>query len=232
MSVVGAALVPAAPVLVPELSGQMMPAAEPLQAARAALARLIDSDPEQLVVVAEGDRDAEFDSSAQIGLHRVGGLPRLEDQDAAATEELPLSLAIGAALLGELDWAGPTAYRVLDRSTSSADAAELGRYLDQGDSRTGLVLLGSGSARSTEKAPGSLDLNAEQFNRELLSMIEQGDRDAISQLSAEASEAQMSDIRVPLQLLAGVASLGTVVGEVGFADEFKGVYYLCASFLP
>jgi len=232
VSVVGAALVPAAPVLVPELSGQMMPAAGPLDAAHAALRRLIDSDPEQLVVVAEADREAEFDRSARIGLHRLGGLPRLEDPDAAATEELPLPLAIGAALLDELDWAGPTSYRLLNKSISSAEAAELGQQLDEGDSRTGLVLLGNGSARSTEKAPGSLDPNAEQFNQDLLSMIEQGDRDAISQLSAEASEGQMSDIRLPLQLLAGVASLSPPVGEVGFADQFKGVYYLCATFLP
>jgi hypothetical protein len=232
VSVLGAALVPAAPVLIPELSGQMMPAAAPTEAARAALARLINANPEQLVVVAEGDRDAEFGSSAQVGLHRLGGLPRLEDPDAVAAEELPLPLAIGAALLGQLEWAGPTSYRLVDRSISSAEAAEHGRQLDQGDSQTGLVLLGSGSARSTEKAPGSLDPNAAQFNQDLLRMIKQGDANAISQLSAEASEGQMSDIRVPLQLLAGVASLSPPAGEVGFADEFKGVYYLCATFLP
>ena len=230
MSVVCAALVPAAPVLVPGLSGRVQPAAEAQDGARSVLRQLIDSSPDKVVVVAEGDHDGSFDQSADLALYRLGGLPRPQDGEIAAGDLLPLPLAIGAALLDDAGWAGATSYRLLNTAISSSEAAAYGAQLDDGDSRVGLLLLGNGSAKSSAKAPGSFDPNSEQFNAALLAMIEQGDRIAMSGLSADAAREQMSDVRLPLQVLAGVGSLGAAAGVIGYANEFRGVYYVCAAF--
>ena len=52
MSIVGAALVPAAPVLLPALSGREHPAAAVLNAALEVMRQLIESDPAELIVLA------------------------------------------------------------------------------------------------------------------------------------------------------------------------------------
>lgn len=227
MSLVGAALVPAAPVLVAELSGHLRPAATPREAARRAIAGLIATKPDVIVVVAEGDGDETFDSTSALHLHRLGGMHR--DDYAPGSRTLPVPLAIGAALLRDAGWAGPTSYQVVDAATTPVDARARGEDLVAGDQRVGLLLLGNGSACCTPKAPGSLHPDAESFNAALLNAIVSGDREAVLAWTPEAFATQLSDARVPLQVLSGMLGSEILTWTTECADQFQGVFYVCAS---
>jgi hypothetical protein len=227
MSLVGAALVPAAPVLVAELSGRLRPAASPREAARRAIVGVIATAPDIIVVVAEGDRDESFDSTSALRLHRLGGMHR--DDYAPGSRTLPVPLAIGAALLRDAGWVGATSYVAVDAATTPVDALARGEDLVVGEKRVGLLLLGNGSACCTAKAPGSLHPDAEAFNAALLSAIVSGDRDAVLAWTPEAFTTQLSDVRVPLQMLYGMSGSETLAWSTECADEFQGVFYVCAS---
>ena len=226
MTLVGVALVPAAPVLVAELSGRLRPAMMPRDAARRVIEQLTATSPDLIVVVAEGDNDETFDETAAMHLHRLGGMRR--DDYAPGARVLPGPLAIGAALLRDAGWSGRAQYRTLSASTSAGEAEQCGRELAEAGSRVGLLLLGNGSACSTPKAPGSLHPQAEAFNAEFVRAITQGDVSSILAWTAEQFVEQLSDARVPLQVFAGALDTSAHALSLRFAEEFQGVFYACA----
>lgn len=231
MSIVSAALVPAAPVLVPGVSGHTVPAQEVRAATLEAIQRMIDAGVEEVIVLAEADRDGLFDSTAPWGLHRIGGMHTVNEAGAVFDQPLTVSLAIGASVLRDAGWTGTTSFYALERTMSADAAAEVGRGLGTTKRSVGLLLLGNGSACCTEKAPGSFHPQAETFNATLLTMIRQGDRTAMMELSAHDTADQLSDVRVPLQVFAGATSGHRFRGSITFADEFAGVNYICATLL-
>jgi hypothetical protein len=234
MSVVGAALVPAAPVLVPGLSGSAVPAPEARAAALGVMQRLIDIGLDEVVVLAEADRDGLFDDSAPWDLHRLGGMHAVGDPGAGGSfdQRLPVSLAIGASMLRDAGWTGSTSFQGLERTMSNDAATEVGRHLAATPRSVGLLLLGNGSACCTAKAPGSLHPQASAFNEALLAMIQRGNSAEMMELSANETADQLSDIRVPLQVFVGATSPRQFLGSVAFAEEFAGVQYICATLLP
>ena len=232
MSIVSAALVPAAPVLVPGLSGHTMPAQEVRAATLEAIQRMIDAGVDEVIVLAEADRDGVFDSTAPWGLHRIGGLHPFSEAGAVFDQLLTMPLAIGASMLRDAGWTGTTSFHALERTMSADAAAEVGRGLGTTKRSVGLLLLGNGSACCTEKAPGSFHPQADEFNTNLVAMIRQGNRAAMMELPTQGAAEQLSDIRVPLQVFAGATSGHRFLGSITFADDFAGVHYICATFLP
>ena len=232
MSIVSAALVPAAPVIVPGLSGHTMPAPEVRSAALDAIQRMIDAGVEEVIVLAEADRDGLFDSTAPWGLHRIGGLHPFSEAGAVFDQLLTMPLAIGASMLRDAGWTGTTYFHALERTISADAAAEVGRGLGTTKRSVGLLLLGNGSACCTEKAPGSFHPQANEFNPSLVGMIRQGNRAAMMALPTQGAAEQLSDIRVPLQVFAGATPEHRLVSSIGFTGDFAGVYYICATFLP
>jgi len=226
VSLVGAALVPAAPVLIAEISGRLRPASAPREAARSVIEQLISCAPDVIVVVAEGDHTEVFDNSAAMHLHRLGGMHR--DDYAPGARILPIPLAIGEALLRAAGWVGRTHYQLLDASTAAVEAANAGRELADVEPRVGLLLLGNGSACSTPKAPGSFHPQAQEFNTELVRVIEAGDLAAIREWTPGSFVDQLSDVRVPLQVMVGAVDGKSWPWSITFAEEFQGVFYLCA----
>ena len=232
MSIVSAALVPAAPVIVPGLSGHTMPAPEVRSAALDAIQRMIDAGVDEVIVLAEADRDGLFDSTAPWGLHRIGGLHPFSEAGAVFDQLLTMPLAIGASMLRDAGWTGTTYFHALERTISADAAAEVGRGLGTTKRSVGLLLLGNGSACCTEKAPGSFHPQANEFNTSLVGMIRQGNRAAMMALPTQGAAEQLSDIRVPLQVFAGATPEHRLVSSIGFTGDFAGVYYICATFLP
>ena len=234
MSIVGAALVPAAPVLLPALSGREQPAESVLHSALGVIRQLIDSAPEEIIVLAEAESDGVFDESAPWGLHRLGGMATGSSSDAPAMarEPLPVPLAIGAALLNLAGWTGPTAFHALDRAMSPKAAIESGGRLGLGTRPVGLLLLGNGSACCSDKAPGSFNAGAQAFNEALRTLILDSDQATMERISPEAAAEQLSDVRVPLQVLTGAGAAVRLRGSIAYDEPYMGVHYICAAFLP
>ena len=76
------------------------------------------------------------------------------------TPTLPLSLAVGRRLLDEAGWSGPTRMHAVARDASAADVDALAAELTRPGERAVLLVLGDGSTRRGEKAPGYLDERA------------------------------------------------------------------------
>ncbi|MEY4136951.1 MAG: hypothetical protein RL205_1079 [Actinomycetota bacterium] len=232
MSMIAAALIPAAPVLIPGLSGTLLPAAVPRAAAHRVLQDLISAGPDVIIVIAEGPLTREFDETSAWGLHRLGGLRGEEPAPGSAADLLPIPLAVGAAVLRDAGWRGSIDLRQIDRDAPVSEALALGRQLAGSPQRLGLVLLGNASACSTPKAPGSFHPRSTEFNLDFVTSIRTADVAAIREWSSADFAEQMSDGRLPLQVLIGAWGEGDFSTEIHFADESYGVFYVCASLTP
>lgn len=230
MTVVAAAVIPGAPVLAPGLDGALQSAAEPRAACLRALRRVTEAGPDEIVIVAEGDREEVFGQDPPDGLHRLGGLahgPTRTGRDC-----LPAPLAVGAALLREAGWVGPVVHRSLDRDAPTSCAIDLGQRLRDAPERRGLVLMASGSARMTDKAPGAFHAGARDFTAVYLRALRSGSPEDLHAAGSLPFAEQLSDARLPLQVLTGALSGAPIDTVVDFAQEFHGVFYACASFIP
>jgi len=227
MTVLSAALIPAAPILVAGLGGQLDPASELRAAALLSLRALLTPQPERIVVVAEGDHDEEFDESCSLALHRLGGTVTEITTSARA---LPIPLAVAAALLSEAGWSGPITFRLVSRSASRQESVVVGTGLSKSAESIGLMILGNASACSTPKAPGSLHPDAEAFNLRVIELLRAGRGEGLDSLRADECKAQLSDVRIPLQVLAGV--MPEFSARIHWAQEFGGVFSVIADIQP
>ena len=218
MSVVCAALIPAAPLLVPALTGQRGPAQDLRDAALACINELIDDAPAEIIVAAEATPTGWHSPTAPLRLDRLGGIGLNDGDDTP----LPIPLAIGAALLIGAGWNSPVRFLALDE----------GGCLDIFDplERTGLLLLANGSARCTDKAPGALHPGAEAFNAAALNAITTCDSQALLSIDASTAREQWSDLAGPALLLATLVDTPPEV-TVRYAGVEAGVQYYCTTML-
>jgi hypothetical protein len=222
---VAAAFVPTPPLLVPEIGGGSAGADEGLRlACRAAVARMLEASPDEVVVV----------GSARTGGTTTGswdwrgfGVPV---PASAPSERLPLALAIGSWLLDT--HAGPTPplrhLAVTDTQTPK-ECADLGRDLVDGPTRIGLLVCGDGSACRNEKAPGYFDPDAARWDDLALAALRDGDAKALLGLDPLAAIRLLAAGRAPWQVLAGAAGDAAFHSQVDWADAPYGVMYIAGS---
>ena len=227
MSVRSACLVPAAPVLLPELCGSTRPIADVRQCVLDVLGDLSRRRPDRIVLIAEGNSTTAYPATMPLGLHRLGGMAT---RDRTAQVFLPVSLAVGLRLLQMAGWQGQTLVQAIEGSLAGPEVLQIGRGISQDAEETAVVLLGNASARSTEKAPGSLHAGAEHFNAEVARMVASGDRDAMIAMTAEEAGDQLSDIRIGLQILAGLGPELPSGADLVRTYEVNGVCYVIAAF--
>ena len=213
MSVLAAAIVPAAPVLLPQLTGKTPAAGEVREAAFESIAAMLAAKPDVVVVVAEASPAGWFDPSTPLGLGRIGGHSGNEDG-------LPIPLAIGAQLLRDAGWQGSVALLGLEPGIRPQN-------VDLPD-RSALLLMANGSARCTEKAPGAFHPGSEDFNDSLSSALREADLESLSRIDVDAAREQWSDAAAPLALL-GTAMDAPASTTLTYTNPWGGVYYLCGS---
>jgi hypothetical protein len=250
-----AAVLPHPPLLVAELAGGAAGELDPLRAAcREALTTVVESA-DVIVIVGDGPvwgvaepgaagsfqaygADVEVTLPAPVNLD-LPGLP-----PPARLGHLPLSLAVAAHLLTDLDAAparlaavsvpgslGPGAAAAIGRTLTAA-ARELGS--------AGLVAMADLSACRTERAPGAFREEAAGFDASVAEAFRSGDPTRLLDLDpAQAADLLVAG-RVPLQALAGafVATPGAgpsgpdgalpLRGRVLYDDAPYGVGYLVA----
>ncbi|WP_117666972.1 hypothetical protein [Micromonospora sp. MW-13] len=238
MPLVAAAVCPHPPLIVPEVAGAAAGELDGLRAAcAAAVARLLAAGPDAITLVGAGPRTLSL-RSADYGSLRPYGVDRhvrLWRVNCAGGERLPLSLTIGAWLLGRTGTKLPRFAHAIAADASPQECARLGAELvGAADHRMALLVLGDGSACRGTKAPGYDDPRARVYDDGVAGALADADAEALlgldPALSAELSVAG----RAPWQVLAGAvrAAGGDWRGELGHHEAPYGVAYLVANWEP
>ncbi|MCI4064897.1 class III extradiol dioxygenase subunit B-like domain-containing protein [Micromonospora sp. R77] len=252
---VAAAVCPHPPLIVPELAGAAAPELDELRAAAdAAVAGLYATGARTVVVIGGGDRTADLSrpfrgSFAPWGLPLTvelgaspGQDPRDEhppervpgvDRPPAGTDELPLSLLVGAWLLRRTPPGRPTTWRM---ATVAADAPTLdcaarGARMGSAQQPWALLVMGDGSACLGSKSPGYDDPRAEAYDEGVARALAGADAEALLGLDpVESAELKVAG-RAAWQVLAGAvrAAGGDWRGELSHHSAPYGVAYFVAN---
>jgi len=239
--IVAAALCPAPPLLVRELTGAQVVAADLRDACLASVAELAAAAPDVVAVVGAADRTARWSETAAIDLARFAPGPVLANGQVPAPprgapgDALPSALGVGAWLLGEVSGDGDTS-AVPRRVLQSVGADEpvrrcsaLGAELAGLGDRVGLLVMADGSARRGLKAPGYLDERSAGFDAMVQDAIAAGRLDVLLDVDPGLARDLMATGRPAWQVLAGALAGHRVSSEIRYRDDPYGVAYLVAS---
>jgi len=242
MPPVAAAVVPHPPLLVPDLAGAAAGELDPLRAACGQALAAVLAAVDLMVLVGDGPVWGVPGPSAPGSFRPYGAdvevtLPALVDLDLpglpppARLNELPLSLAVAAHLLADLDappgrlfaatvppTLGPGAAAAIGRALATGDRARnAGRAV--GGGRVGLVAMGDLSACRTERAPGAFRPEAAAFDASVAEAFWTGKPERLLDLDpAQAAELLVAG-RVPLQVLAGACDPGPAMRDQGPGED-------------
>jgi hypothetical protein len=234
VSLVAAAVCPHPPLLVPAVgAGEPVAAREP---ARAAVRWLLTQEPELLVVVGDAPETGDVDPTA-VGSFAGFGVPLEVSLGARppATGDpcpLPLSLAVGAWLLGEhLGSPDLRGFGIAAAAGPDAAAAH-GERVAGLAGRVALLVMGDGSAARSAKAPHALDERAARFDADASAALAAGDPAALLALDPALGRELAAAGRASWQVLAGAARAGGTArwsGYVTYDEAPYGVGYLVAT---
>jgi hypothetical protein len=221
-----AVLCPHPPLLLRELGGAQDAVADLRRSAVAALCGAIESA-DRVVVVGSHDEPGTWDPETPVDVRRFGTtgerLPR---------PGLPLSLGVGTRLLADAGWTGPVE---LVATTWDADQGRVDALADDLAGRpdgTVLLLLGDGSARRSDTAPGYLDERAFPFDEVVAKALSDGDAVALRDLDARLAEELMVLGGTVLRVLGAVgARQGSAPPRAAltYRDDPFGVSYFVAT---
>ncbi|MFD7921495.1 class III extradiol dioxygenase subunit B-like domain-containing protein [Streptomyces sp. NPDC059740] len=232
---VAAGVVPATPLLVPEVASGAAAELDDLRAtALGAVGVLAAARADRLVVVGPALADEEGTCPAgSRGTFRGFGVEldvTLGPGTPEAGGRLPSSLAVAAWLLERAHWSDtPVTGLGVAETRSPQECRATGRELAASAPRTALLVVGDGSACRTVKAPGYLDPRAEDFDRRAARALAEADLDALHAVDATLAAELKASGRAPWQVLAGAAEGAGLRGEL-LADQAPyGVGYHVAT---
>ncbi|GAA5055661.1 class III extradiol ring-cleavage dioxygenase family protein [Nocardia callitridis] len=213
-----AALVPAAPILVPELGGgarhprdvELSDLREAVLSAAKSLAAVAD----RWVVVGADRAEGEFGSET-VGTFRGFGVDLRVGLSAEAVSDvraadpgLPLSVLIGAWLRGQVAPSGNAWASIVAHDASAARCGEHGARLrarlDEDSGATGVLVVADGAATLSASAPGYLDERASAVQDTLDQALGAGDLAAVGALDPGLCAEVMVSGRAAHQVLAGL----------------------------
>lgn len=229
MTLVAAAVVPAAPALLPGLGGAADPLSALREVCRCAVGEGVSAPgPEAQVVVVAGWEHGDTGGTARRPVRRDWPLNAPSGAARFTTGRvprgaLPTGLEIGRLMLGECD---ATLVSVA-WDAAPGECLALGQRL-VADGPTVLVVVADGSAKRTVKAPGHLDERSEGFDAELSRALAAADADALAALDPVLADELWCQGRAALQVLAGAAS-DRLTGTVRYDDAPFGVGYVVAA---
>ncbi|WDZ87585.1 class III extradiol dioxygenase subunit B-like domain-containing protein [Micromonospora cathayae] len=235
MSLVAAAVCPHPPLLVPEVAGAAAGELDDLRASCAdALGRLLAAEPEALLIVGSGPTTTPY-RAADHGSLRAYGVDRsvrLWKVNCSGGPYLPLSLTIGAWLVGRTGTDLPRFAHAVAADASAQVSARLGAELvDGAERRVALLVMGDGSACRGRQAPGYDDPRAEAYDDRVATALADADPDALLDLDPGLSAELRVAGRAPWQVLAGAARAagGGWRGDLLAHTAPYGVAYLVAT---
>jgi hypothetical protein len=240
-----AAVCPHPPLLVTAGAGAPPAVIELLAACDAAVRTLLSVHPDVVAVVGDAPHAFEADATAVgslaaygLGCRAGAAITGAENAD-AAPRELPLSGTLGAWLLDRAGWSGARTYVGVPGTASAAAAAALGERLVTDDRRVALLVMGDGSARRSEQAPGYLDTRAAPFDATVAAALAGADTETLLGLDATLARHLLVAGRASWQVLAGACDAATAGnGASGWRGRILadvcpfGVGYLVAVLEP
>jgi hypothetical protein len=241
--ITAAALCPWPPLLVRELTGADPVLAGLRAACDAAVATLLASRPEMVVVAGPGPATGPCPPDGRLDVAAFGGLPPRASRGEPGTRinarpALPPAPGMGAYLLDRAGYAGPRLVWSVSGDEPPGACQRLGRDLAVPARRTALLVLGDGSARRGPKAPGHFDERAAAFDATVERAVRAGDLGALLSVDPVLARDLMASGRPAWQLLAGALQAGRAAGaapltvDVPYAGDPFGVMYLVATLIP
>jgi hypothetical protein len=221
------AIVPSAPVLVPELGG----AAElaDLRAAVLAAAALL---PPRWIVIGTGGADAVIDPDSVGTFAGFGADIRVGLSPGAAQSpvELPLCALIAGWVRGQVRSEAAAQVRVYrsdhDVDTALARGRQLRAEIDRATDPIGVLVVADGANTLTERAPGGYDAGAAEVQLALDDSLADGDVAALTRLPTQILG------RVAFQVLAGLTEPGPRTAKELYRGAPYGVGYFAGVWQP
>ena len=221
---ISVAFVPATPLLVPQIAqGAAHELAHLRQASLDAVTQLVQSGADQLVVVGTALVTGPATGKPDWSGFGVGSAP--------TAQALSPSLSIGAWLLDQVG-AQADPYIGVSPQAKSIECAALGQSLvgEQplvGEQSVAVLVVGDGSACRSDKAPGSLDPRAKEFDSEVIEALRLGDPKRLAQLDSDLATELQVDGRAPWQVVAAMVD-APMASHVVTSDDPYGVLYVVA----
>jgi hypothetical protein len=228
-----AAICPHPPLLVPELApGAAAEVGVLRAAAESAVRSVLRGQPDRLVVVG-GASETFTSDNLEFGSWTRYGMP-----DESFSRRLPLSLSVGAWLLGRVGITNRTSTDMSSVAVSvdapATACAALGADLAGTADRVAFLVMGDGSACRSAEAPGYEDPRAEAYDKGVAAALATADADALLALDQELSAELLVAGRAPWQVLAGAVgsggrAAGAWRGELHYDAAPYGVGYFVAT---
>jgi hypothetical protein len=145
---------------------------------------------------------------------------------------MPLSVTIGAWLLGRVGYAGPRHAVTVPATVADRELAALAAALAE-VGRLALLVMGDGSARRSVAAPGYLDPRAAGYDAGVATALRDADAARLRSLDpALGAELLVAGV-APWRLAGHVAgAAGPLAGDVRYDAAPYGVGYLVAAWGP
>lgn len=211
---VAAAVCPHPPVLVPALAGGAAGELDGLRARCRDAVAVVDATSADVVYV------VGVDSAPRARSFQPWGV----DEPVDVPEPMPLSLLVGAWLTTGRS----RSFVIVDDDMDTEDCAALGRELAASADRVGMLVMGDGSARHTEKAPGYLDPRAHDYDEAVAAAMRSADVEMLSALDPAAARDLMVAGRAPWQVLAGAAAAGSWTADSSLEMPYGIGYHVAA----
>lgn len=215
------AVCPHPPLMFRELAGQHDVAAGLRDAALSAVGCVARAAPDRIVLVGGAEESRGWDPGLRPQVRRFGGTAAREQAG------LPLSLGVGRRLLDLAGWTGPVEPVSIAWDASAEQVRTLAASVADGAQPTALVVLGDGSARRGEHAPGHLDARAFGLDDEIGRALATGSADALLRIDPDLARELMVGGRSAFQVMAAAVQLegGTPRPRVLYQDDPFGVMY-------
>lgn len=249
---VAAAFCPHPPLLVPEAAGGAVGELQALREASVGVVEaMLSAEPQTVVVLGSGATPGELPDTAWGSLRPYGVPVDVVPPAADLTHDpaLPLSLTVGAWLLGQAGWTGRTRWVCTGLSAGATTVAagphgpstgvggprdggggdESVRGLDAGDGeRVAVLAMGEGSARRLATGPGGEDPDAAGYDELVVKAIACGDSDALLEMDPAEGDRLLVTGLGPWRTVATAAQGHGVTADLRYAGTPYGVTYLAA----
>jgi hypothetical protein len=220
-----AVLCPHPPLLLRELAG----AADPVPGLRTVAVEAVRSaipGAARVVVVGGHEDGGRWDAGLPVDVRRFGTTDPPPPRPA-----LPLSLGVATRLLDHAGWTGPVELVTLPWHADQGAVDALAEDLADRPEATVLLLLGDGSTRRGDKAPGYLDDRSFGFDDAVAKALADGDGHALRDLDTGLAEELMVLGSAAFRVLGSVAvrSGGPARAALDLREDPFGVSYFVAT---